>query len=106
MLKGIANFYYTFQIYPDMFQQVTAIFRELHMRYKLLQYCPQNRIININTSSRQNKYVCVCAWGEKVKNGVLKSQYNINKLETQDAQSNYQDNFLCVLIRYKHFGRM
>jgi hypothetical protein len=39
MLKVIVNFYCTFQIYPDMFRQVTAIFRDLHVPYKLLQYC-------------------------------------------------------------------
>jgi hypothetical protein len=38
-LKGVVNFYYTFQIYPDMFRQVVAIFRGLHVPYKLLQYC-------------------------------------------------------------------
>jgi hypothetical protein len=32
------NFYYTFQIYPDMFWQLTGIFRGLHVSYKLLQY--------------------------------------------------------------------
>jgi hypothetical protein len=40
MLKGVVNFYYKFQIYPDMFRQVIAIFRGLHLPYKLLQYCP------------------------------------------------------------------
>jgi hypothetical protein len=35
----LSKFYYTFQIYPDMFRQVIAIFRGLHMPYKLLQYC-------------------------------------------------------------------
>jgi hypothetical protein len=39
MLKGVVNFYYTFQIYLDMFRQVIAIFRGLHVPYKLLQYC-------------------------------------------------------------------
>jgi hypothetical protein len=39
MLKGIVNFYYAFQIHPDTFRQVTAIFWGLHVPYKLLQYC-------------------------------------------------------------------
>jgi hypothetical protein len=37
--KDVVNFYYTFQIHPNMFRQVIVIFRGLHVPYKLLQYC-------------------------------------------------------------------
>jgi hypothetical protein len=38
MLKGVVSFYYTHQI-TDMFWQLTAIFRGLHVPRTLLQYC-------------------------------------------------------------------
>jgi hypothetical protein len=60
MLKDVVNFYYTFQTYPDMFRQVIAIFRGLHVPYKLLQFCLCFVRMWIMVHSVRPAYVAAC----------------------------------------------
>jgi hypothetical protein len=44
MLKGVVNCVLYSSNYPDMFRQLTAILRGLHVPRKLLQVCPAHRV--------------------------------------------------------------
>src|SRR5215469_14035334 len=62
-VRSVVNVYYAFRIYPDMFRQLTAIFKGLLVPRKLLQYhlCLSWILVTVRSVwSAAVEYVLVC----------------------------------------------